>query len=143
MGQSSSKVEEQITDAGLLGERLSCSNCGKESEPGKALQRCSACQSVHYCSKECQVKSVFKPTMPVLGRPRGEKDAPSLSLGWTHVCISKRSVSVSVSVQVNVRRRGSTIDETRKILQCCSILTPLLGRRKSTGQRRTRISARK
>lgn len=68
MGQSSSKVEHGA-DAGLMEENLTCSHCGKESEAGKALQRCSACQSVHYCSKECQVRPMLRPTVPVVDRP--------------------------------------------------------------------------
>ena len=36
---------------------LGCTFCGKTPEAGsKELQKCSKCQAVWYCSKECQTK---------------------------------------------------------------------------------------
>ena len=33
-----------------------CESCAREREPGeRKFQRCSGCQFVHYCSRECQV----------------------------------------------------------------------------------------
>ena len=55
MGGASSKDGGRKDCDGTEMDVETCSNCGKAS-PGEApLQRCSACQSVHYCSKDCQV----------------------------------------------------------------------------------------
>ncbi|KAG2175635.1 hypothetical protein INT43_001282 [Umbelopsis isabellina] len=61
--QPNAKIERLI-EAGILGRPKSyppspeqCSECGskhRQGEPGKSLLSCGACQSIWYCSRDCQ-----------------------------------------------------------------------------------------
>ena len=55
--KSTSELQQEILDLNEEEKLLElCAVCKKEPEVGQVLKRCTACFSVAYCSKKCQVK---------------------------------------------------------------------------------------
>ena len=133
-----------------------CANCGKGEEVGSDLKTCTACKSIKYCSRDCQIahrpqhkkeckkkakelhdEKLFKHPPPLEDCPICFLRMPSLPTGRTYMSCCGKMICTGCLHAPVYDEQGNIV--AKKTCSFCRIPTPIAGSDQILKQYRKRV----